>query len=796
MNEAIDFKKIEEKWINYWREQGTYSFDEKDSKKPVYSIDSPPPFTSGALHMGHVLSYAYFDFAARYKRMKGFNVYYPQGWDCQGFPTEIKVEQKYGRGLSREDFLKKCMEFTEENIAKMKSQMLRMGFSPDWHYEYKTMDADYHRRVQYSLLKMYSSGLVYREKHPVLFCTHCNSAIAKAETEDIERETKLNFIKFKCQETGENILIATTRPEFLNSCVAVFVNPSDERHKNLIGKHAIVPLYERVVKIIADPDVDTSFGTGVVMVCTYGDKTDVVWAHRHNLEVIEAMNERGEMISSIKELNGLKAEVAREKTIEILSEKGLVEKQERLRQVVKIHDRCSRPVEFILSWQWFIKVKDFKEEIIAAAKKMRWIPEFSIQYLIDWCEGLEWDWVISRQRFYGTPIPFWYCSECGKIFVPSEKKLPVYPFKQELEYKYCECGGIIKGEESTCDCWVDSSITPLVIGKWPDDDFFLKKVYPVSLRPQGIEIIRTWAFYSIYRCLKLSGRPCFKDVLINGNVLGKDGKKMSKSAGNFEDPEILLQKYPADALRQWAALSGAFAKDRPFNYKEVERGQAFLIKLINASRFVEKASNGFKEKERNELNLKIVDLWILSKLNKLIKKCNQAMDSYDYFETISSIHEFFWNEFCDYYLEEVKYRIYSGVLKEEAVYTLKTVLESVLRLLAPITPFITEELYQKMFPGKGSIHKLNYPVSDEKMINESIEEIAEILKSVLSEVRKFKVTKGLSLGQDLASIKIFGSKELIEKVARVEDEIKAVGRIGVVLAEVTPGKELSIELRL
>lgn len=793
----IDFKKIEEKWQKHWEKEKVYAFNER-SAKPVYSIDSPPPFTSGALHMGHMLSYSYFDFAARYKRMKGCNVFFPQGWDCQGFPTEVKVEEKYGKNIGRDEFLKKCVEFTENNIAKMREQMNEMGFSPDWKLEYKTMSEDYHRRVQYSLLKMYENGLVYREKHPVLFCVHCESAIAKAEAEDQERETTINFIKFKLQETGEDLLIATTRPEYLHACVAVFVNPNDEKNKKLVGKHAVVPLFHKIVPIKEDRDVDPEFGTGVVMVCTFGDKTDVVWAYRHALPIVDSVSENG-LLKNAGKYSGLSLKKAREEIVSDLEKQGLAERKEKLMQVVKLHDRCDTPIEFIPSMQWFIRVKEFREDIVGAAKKMEWIPPFSLQYLIDWATGLEFDWCISRQRIYGTPIPFWHCEKCGKVLAPKESELPVDPAKHEPK-ENCACGGTFAGETSVCDVWVDSSITPLIIGQWPENKELFEKVYPASLRPQGLEIIRTWAFYTIFRCLKLTGKPCFKELLINGNVLGTDGKKMSKSAGNYEDPDVLLKKYAADALRQWAALSGAFAKDRPFSYKDVERGQAFLIKLWNASKLVEKALQGFDyEKTEKEINsgnlgLRVVDKWILSKLNKLVAQCDEAMDGYDYFATINAIHEFFWGDFCDYYLEEIKYRIYKEKEKKSAQFALHKVLETVLRLAAPIVVFVSEEIYHEVFGKRGSLHLQDYPACEKEFIKEKEENIGNTLCSILSQVRKYKAARAMPLSKGVSSVSIEASEEIVQELASIEEEIIEVGRAARVLTKISESQEIRVEV--
>ncbi|MFH0713732.1 MAG: valine--tRNA ligase [Candidatus Micrarchaeota archaeon] len=792
LSQRFEAVELQKKWSKKWADDEVYAFDPK-SKAQIYSIDSPPPFTSGALHMGHVLSYAYFDFASRFKRMKGFNVFYPQGWDCQGFPTEVKVEKMHGKEkLSRAEFKKKCVEFTLENITKMKSQMERMGFAPDWKYEYRTIDPSYHKKVQLSILKMYEKKLVYKEKHPVLFCINCQSAIAKAETDDVQRETKLNYLNFTVD--SKPFSIATTRPELLHACVAVLVNPTDARFASYIGKNAVTP-FGKEVKIIADSEVDAAFGTGAVMVCTFGDKADVAWMYRYKLPFIEALDNYGRLVNA-GEFNGLKIHEAREKILEQLKEKSVLTRQETLQQTVKVHDRCNKPVELLSSIQWFMALKDWSQKIKdAGQKEMTWYPSFAVQYLIDWANFIDFDWVISRQRIYGTPLPFWNCDKCGKVYPPKESELPVDPALQEFHLKKCDCGGAIKGEVSVCDCWVDSSISPLVIANWPEKDW--EKLYPASLRPQGLEIIRTWAFYTTYRCLALTGKAPFKDVLINGSILGTDGKKMSKSLGNYEDPEALLAKFPADSLRQWAALSGVMAKDRPFAYKDIEYANSFLIKLWNAAKFVEKALEGYKEPK--EKNFSITDKWILSSLAKTTAVATKALNEYDYYVAINAVHSFFWHQFCDYYLEDVKYRIYEDAAnKGEAQYCLREVLKTTLKLLAPFAPFVTEELFHEMgFASEEkvkSIHVSSWPVEVKIPADEQAEKLAVLLHEVIAQARKFRSSKQISLSEAIASGDIGVPEALLGDFGDIEIDISKIARIKTL--NVSKNNELSINFKV
>lgn len=770
-------KETEKKWQLTWESEGTYRFDE-GRKGDIYSLDTPPPFTSGEFHMGHVLSYAYFDFVARYKRMRGFNVYYPQGWDCQGFPTEVKVEKKFGR-LPREEFRKKCVEWTGTYIEKMKEQMKAVGLSPDWRFEYRTMDPKYHRKVQHSLLKMYDMGLVYRSEHPVYWCTRCVSAIAKAELEDLERDTKLNYLVFECE--GEKLPVATTRPEYLHACVAVFVHPEDERYMKYHGKDVRTPL-GKTVKLLPDPDADPKFGTGVVMLCTFGDKQDVLWAYRHKLPIVKAMDEHGRLTNA-GEYSGLKGEEARAKILESLEKEGKVAKKESLHQTVKVHDRCKTPVELLLSYQWFANIKDHKEEILKAGKSMTWKPEFTIQYFIDWTNGAEWDWVISRQRVFGTPLPFWHCPKCDKVIAAKYDELPVNP--PEEKERDCPCGGKLVPETSTCDCWIDSSISPLIISRWLDDEEFHKRTYPVSLRPQGTEIIRTWAFYTTYRCLMLTGKAPFKELLLNGNVLAPDGKKMSKSLGNVIVPDELISQYSADAVRQWAALSGALAKDRPFNYKDIQFAQNFINKVWNAARFVETAGEGYEPTSKPEL--RAYDKWILSRLHSAIRDCTGYFEEFDFHAVITRIHEFFWHEFCDFYLEGVKHRLYQpekyGAESKRAVqFTLNEVLGSSLKLLAPIAPFVTEELYMELFAKKTnekSIHCSKWPEFNKNRVDEESEKAGELANRALTAIRQYKAENKMALNTELKGAELTVPKEEKRLVPLIEEELLATGRLGV-----------------
>lgn len=797
-------KSMEKKWQAYWAENGIYDFDESAFKakkpegagsrpksncpKPIYSIDTPPPFTSGELHMGHVLSYSYFDFVARYKRMRGFNVYYPQGWDCQGFPTEVRVEQKFGR-LKPAEFREKCIAWTQEFVARMRQQMVELGFSPDWRFEYRTMVPEYHRKVQLSLIEMYSKKLIYRAEYPVYWCPKCVSAIAKAELDEEEKEGVIYDIKFTAED-GSSLIIATTRPELIPACVAVLFHPDDGKYKMLAGKKAATPLGMKV-PVIADKDVDREFGTGLVQVCTFGDKMDVVWMHRHKLQLLSCIDQYGKM-QNAGELNGLKAAEAKKKIVAMLESQGKIVGKKNLKQVVKVHDRCKTIVELIPSKQWFADIRTTTKEIKEMARQVEWFPVFGVSYLIDWVENAEWDWVISRQRVFGTPLPFYYCEKCNATEPAGVDELPFYAEKANAR-KCGRCGNSMAAETSTCDCWVDSSITPLIIAGWPDDKEKFARLYPNSLRPQGVEIVRTWAFYTIYRSgVGITGVKPWENVLLNGNVLAPDGKKMSKSLGNIISPAQLQLEYPTDALRQWAAMSGAMAKDRPFSYEDIKYAKSFITKLWNAARFIEQAVSDHKGRVAGFEKLPLLDRWMLSRANQVIHVFTQHMERFEFQQAIGLLHAFFWHDFCDNYLEYVKYRIYDkeNSKRASAQHVLGYVLAVTIKLLAPFAPHISEEIYHGLFSKEAkkskSIHISPWPKAGE--VDEGISVTMEIFNKIVSDVRQHKSKNKLPQNAELAYMRLTLSGEMPEELL---GELKCISRIREIKTE--KGAELKLE---
>ncbi|MDK2791027.1 MAG: valyl-tRNA synthetase [Methanothermococcus sp.] len=758
-------KEVQKKWEN----NKIYKFM-NDEKRPPYIIDTPPPYPTGRMHLGHGLNWTYMDIIARFKRMNGYDVLFPQGWDCHGLPTEVKVEEINNitkSDIDRHEFRRLCVELTEENIEKMRNQVKSLGISIDWDREYITMTPEYVKKSQTAFVRMYKDGLIYRGKHPVNWCPRCQTAIAFAEVEYKERTSKLNYIKFPYMENEEKYLtIATSRPELMAACVGIVVHPEDERYKDVIGKKVKVPLFNQEVTVYPDEDVEKEFGTGVVMVCTFGDKTDVVWVNRHGLEIKKAIDEKGELTEICGKYSGMKSEEARGKIIEDLKCEGYLIKQEPLEQNVGVCWRCKTPIEIIVGDQWFVNVKKLLPESEKVTNELNWVPEHMKTRLLNWIKDMDWDWCISRQRLFATPIPVWYCPKCGEVIVAKEEDLPLDPTK-ESPYT-CKCGNSdLIPETDVLDTWMDSSITPMVIAGWLEDEEFFKKHYPVQLRPQGHDIIRTWAFYTIIKSIALTGEKPWDEIVINGMVFGEDGHKMSKSRGNVVEPGEITKEYGADALRLWAANS-TIGNDVPFAWKEVDYGYRFLRKFWNAARFAkmnidDEVIEKLKTMEDASANIENpVDLWILSKLNRLIKRVTEDLENYR-FNTVVEIQKFVWHEFCDNYIEMVKHRLYNKESTEEAQkdklmaqYTLYKVITDSLRLITPFTPHFADIV--------GEIYKMdNIHTSwcrvDESLINEENEYIGEVAKNTVSSLRRFKSNKGMPLNSELSKVEIYVSDE-------------------------------------
>ena len=769
MDKRFDHKKIEEKWIKKWEEEGIYHFDE--NKDNVFSIDTPPPYASGDLHVGHAKNFTEMDIIARFKRMNGYNVFFPVGYDDNGLPTEKYVEKNLGitkDSVSRDEFFEKCFEVSTEIEKKMKKTFQRLGISLDWNYAYRTISKDVWYVSQRSFIELYKRGLIKRRLEPTIWCPYHQTALAQAVVEDKEKETYLNYLKFKIKEGGE-IEIATTRPELLPSCVAVFVNPNDENKKNLIGKHAIVPIYNFEVPIIGEEDVDTGFGTGAVMVCTFGDSKDVEWWKKHKLPLKVSITKDGRMNDNAGKYAGMKITEARKKIIEDLKEKGILYKQEKIKQIVGTCWRCHTPVEYIPTEQWFIDLLNHKDELIEIGKEINWKPEFYFKRYEDWVKNLKWDWCISRQRYYGVPFPVWYCKDCGEVIVADESQIPVDPRKTKPE-KCPKCGSKnIVPEEDVMDTWMTSSMTPMIPIKW--NEKLKEKVFPMDLRAQSHDIIRTWAFYTIVKSLYHFNSIPWKNIMITGFVYAAKGVQMHKSLGTGIDPNKKMDEYGSDALRYWAVSSG-LGEDLIYKEQDLVRGKKIINKLWNASLFASK----FLEKIENP-KLRIVDKWVLTKLNDTIKKATEYYNNFEISKAKKTVENFFMNIFCDDYLEMIKWRVYNNIDEEGAKYTLYHVLKTILKLFAPIMPFVTEEIYRNLFEDK-SIHRSSWPEPNYNF------EIDIPIDEILSSGRKAKSEKGISVGKEIDNIEIHGPEVEEEVKEDIKNTLRTKGLIWVIDEEI------------
>lgn len=776
MEKTFNPKEIETKILKFWEDNKFFRFD-RESTKPSFCIDTPPPFTSGVPHMGHVLWWTWNDAIARYKRMRGFNVLLPQGWDCHGLPTELKVEENFKvKKSDKEKFLEFCKMWTEDSIKKMKSKMVEMGYSSDWSFEYSTNDKDYMAFVQKTLINLFYKGLLKRVEHPVMWCIECGTTLAKAEVGYRERQGVLYDIKIPVED--EHIVISTTRPEFMPACVAIFVHPADDRYKRFIGKKATLPIFDREVPILANEEVDKTFGTGVVYLCTYGDESDIRWQKKFNLPSMNILTEEGKLNENADILKGLSIEDARTKIIEELGKLGLIENEMKFKHNVLCHTEragCETPIEFLIKRQWAIETMKFSKDMLEMSKSIEWYPDYMQKRLANWVESMDWDWIISRQRVFGTPIPFWYCESCERVFVPEPEELPVNPSVQTMDKK-CECGGNIIGETDICDGWIDSSISPLIIsGYWKKDYELFKKLYPNDLRQQGHDIIRTWAYYTMLRCsLETLVKP-WKKILVNGMILGPDGREMHKSIGNVVMPDDVLSKQGADTIRGGLIMMGAFGNDIPFAWKDMNFTYKFLTKLWNIFRF----SSDYIIKNENK-QLTLMDFWILTKLQNVIETVTKHFENFEFAEAFETLHTFIWHDLADNYLEMIKYRLFEDKAKEAVITTLYELLLSTTKMLAPIIPFITEELWQNFFmkcEDEISIHVSPWPTVKESFMDKDSEEIGDMAVAIISSIRQYKNKRGLALNSPVEQLTVECDDKLKKRLERIFEDIKGTVKV-------------------
>jgi len=769
---------VEKKWQTFWQKKQIYAFDTK-SKKDVYSIDTPPPYASADhLHVGHGMHYSQFEFIARYQRMNGKNVFFPMGYDDNGLPTERYIEKKYKitdkTSISRKEFIALCLEETKKAGQTYYELFTALGFSIDWNLLYQTIGERARRVGQKSFLDLHKKGRMERSDFPTVWCTHCQTTIAQADLDNMDLDSYFNDIAFS--SGAKSLVISTTRPELLPACVALFYHPQDKRYASLKGKKARVPLFEYEVPLLSDEDVDPEKGTGLMMVCTFGDKEDIEKWQKHHLDLRVVLKENGTLNSLAASYEGLRLKEARKKILDELKKKGFLVSQKTVTHSVNVHERCGTEVEFLKKSQWQILLLDKKKELIAQGEKVQWYPDHMRVRYEHWVKNLQWNWVISRQRHYGVPFPVWYCDACAAILVADEKDLPVDPREESYKGK-CSCGSSqISGEMDVMDTWMISSCTPEINMDWGGKE--RKNFLPMSLRPQAHDIIRTWAFYTLVKSYYHHGTIPWKYIMISGHGQDPYGKKMSKSKGNFIVAQEMISKYSADAFRFWAA-SAKLGEDLPFQEKELVTGQKTITKLWNASKFCFLHLEEYDGKKKPK-TLEAFDQWMLLRLNELVEQCKNAFDVYDYSKARFLVDQFFLKIFCDQYLELVKDRLYNPDRRGKnarlsAQYTLYTNLYILLQLFAPLLPFITEELYSlffKKFIEEKSIHLTQWPSYKKALFDKVLDKQGEDLLKIISLIRQEKTKKSLAMKDSIkklvvpSSLKVFADD--LKEVAHAE----------------------------
>jgi valyl-tRNA synthetase len=759
---------IEKEMQSFWDENGVYKFD-SNSPKPVYSIDTPPPTVNGSLHIGHIFSYTQAEMVARYRRMRGYNVFYPFGFDDNGLPSERLVERESGvkaKELPRSEFCKKCVDTTQKYEAEFKELWKSMGFSCDWNLLYSTVSEDVQKLSQRSFIELAQNGHAYMRESPVLWCTECQTSIAQAELESKDIDSSFNYIPFTVD--GKVIEVATTRPELLYGVVCVLVNPEDDRYKDYIGKNVKVPLYDFEVPLLGDEKAAIDKGTGAVMCATFGDTTDVEWVENYNLPYKRVILADGCIAEDVPYIGGMYVKKARKEIIRLLEEKALLLKQEPITHMVAVHERCGTPVEIIPSKQWYIDVLSKKEELLKAGERINWHPAHMKNRYVTWVENLKWDWCISRQRYFGVPFPVWYCSKCGKPHFATDDMLPVNP----LETAYtgvCECGCTeFIPESSVLDTWATSSITP-IINRTKAEKLGVKNDFmPMSMRTQAHEIIRTWAFYTIAKSLYHTGDIPWQDTMICGFVLAKPGEKISKSKGNSKlTPQALVETYSADTIRYWAA-STKLGTDTFFDQHEMqEASKRIITKLWNSSKFVLSHLHDFDINNKSEKLLPI-DQWIVERTNQTVMDASKLLDQYEIGLARKVIDDLFWKDLCDNYIEIVKERLYQpqlhGIKERKSAQTaIYYCLLTILKMYAIYIPHITEYIYQKgfrEFEGILSLHNTEWPSVDS--VDAKILEFGEQVKNAVFEMRKYKSDNNISVRTEMDEFTVKGSAEFAQ----------------------------------
>ncbi len=779
LDNKYNIEEKELKWEKFWQDEGIYKFD-PNSKKPTFSIDTPPPTVSGELHIGHIYGFSQADMIARFNRMQGKNLFYPLGFDNNGLPTELLVEKVNNiraHTLPREEFTKIALDLVAGYNQKYKDLMMRAGMSCDLSLGFNTIDNRSQKTSQKSFIELAKKGIAYRENKPSPWCTKCRTSVAMFELEDKDLDSVFNYLNFKLADNSGTIPIATTRPEFLPACVGIFVNPEDKRYAHLVGKLVKVPLFEdRVVKIYADSKVGIDKGTGIVMCCTFGDQTDVEWWKEYNLELKQAIDDGGRMTDICGKYAGLKTTEARKAVIEDLQAQGYLYKQEPLTHSVKVHERCDQPIEFLTKKQWFIRTStpELKQKWAELGNELEWHPESMKTRYMAWVNNLNQDWSISRQRYFGVPFPVWYCENCGAIKYADIKDLPVNPLSTQPKEK-CACGGNFVPETDVMDTWATSSVTPQINTNWAEDEVGANKKIPMDMRFAGRDIITTWCLRTIIKAYYHQGTLPWKSLIINGWMMADKGIKISKHLSNTKmDLTQIMSTYGADVVRYFSA-SGAYGRDVMFNEEGLKDGYKLLNKIWNGSKFV--LNFLYDYVPRMPKTILPMDRYIMHKFNEAYAKTYAFYKDVEMGYAKAEIEKFFYF-FCDNYIELVKNRLYKPEIygieaKQSAQWACYNVLFKMLQLLGITMPHIAEEIYQtyfRQFEGEKSIHLTTLsPIQIEK---ENIIANGDLVIDVVSRVRQFKSENKLSLKTEIEEVTI--SNPDLTFIKQCEADIKAV----------------------
>lgn len=786
-------REVELKWQKYRDENQTYKF-KNDENLPIYSIDTPPPTVSWKIHIWHIFSYSQAEVIARYKRMSGYNVFYPMGYDNNGIPTEQLVERELWiniKDVERKDFIAKCLEVVDKYKVLYENLWRSLGISVDWTRFYTTISPEVQKISQSTFVKLYKEGHIVCKEFPALRCTRMQTTVAQAETEEQEFNEHFNYLNFTLDD-GEKLVIATTRPELLPACLAVFVHPDDERFQKYIWRKITTPIWV-TVPLLADDKVKMDKWTWVVMCCSYGDEVDVFWINKHNLWEKIVIDRYGRMYNSwVAEIDGLKIEEARNKIMEIFEARwDIVVKRDPIVQSKQISERWKVPVEILPVKQWFVNLLDKKEILLAQNEKMRRFPWFMKKRSDDWIENLQRDWNISRSRNFWIPIPVWYDKD-DNVILPSEDQLSRWMVDPSVDLPDWYTADQLRAETLVLDTWFTSWLSPYINQKFLERDWYTQNILPINLRPQSHDIIRTWLLYTtLHTYLRDKNKP-FEDIMVSWFLLAAKWEKISKSKWNAKfDPESLIETRWADAVRYWA-LGLQLGKDTFFDENELKNWQKLVTKLWNAFAFVKMQladANVSMFQWFNVSMLLATDSWILARLQETIATMRNYLDKYEY--GLAKIHfeDFFWKDFCDNYLEMVKVRLYKPELfengeekKQAAQYTLYQVYYAIIRLIAPYMPHIAEEIYQdyfKQFELVESVNIAKYPdvkdyleLGDKEKIKSEFNKFLEIVEYV----RKYKTEKQISMWAELDGLTISWPNDYLENVKKYTDDLIGVSK--------------------